>query len=59
MTENTETSQEKVQPKAEKQFLATETEGEGNGPVDALLTKFSSYQKLLRVTAYLSVLSEL
>ena len=51
VTENTETSQEKVQPKPEKQFLATEIKGEQNGPVDALLFKFSSYQKLLRVTA--------
>ena len=53
VTKNTETKQEKVQPKPETQFLATGINGEWNGPVDALLFKFSSYQKLLRVTAYI------
>ena len=50
MCETSETVVETVKPKFENQFLAKEEET--NLIVDQLLHKYSSYWKLLRVTAY-------
>ena len=52
VTENSENCKERVKPKHEKQLLVKIKE-ETNETKDTLLSKYASYWKLLRVTAYL------
>ena len=47
-----------LQPKPQKQFLATHSEGKHNGLIDVLLNKISSYHKLRRVSASVSSVPE-